>query len=83
MINGAIMLNGKDKAPLYHFALFKNDGENVTVKADEDSIILVLSGEPVDEPIASYGPFLMNNQEEIRQAFDDYNEGKFGFLDEN
>ena len=48
--------------------------------AEEDSSILVLNGEPIDEPIASYGPFVMNTQEEIRQAVDDYRSGRMGRL---
>jgi len=48
----------------------------------EDAVILVLSGEPIDEPIEQYGPFLMNTPQEIQQAISDYNQGKFGYLDE-
>ena len=58
-----------------------NDGTEFTLRADEDSTILVLSGEPIDEPIASYGPFVMNTNEEIKQTIDDFNSGKFGYLD--
>ncbi len=62
--------------------LFNNDGETITINATEDSVILVLSGEPIDEPIAAYGPFLMNNHDELKQAFDDFYAGKFGHLEE-
>ena len=41
---------------------------------------MVLSGEPLDEPYVSYGPFVMNTEQEIKDAIRDYNEGKFGFL---
>jgi hypothetical protein len=61
--------------------LFKNKGKEFTLRADKDSTILVLSGEPIDEPIASYGPFVMNTNEEIKQTIDDFNNGKFGYLD--
>ena len=49
--------------------------------AEDDAEILVLSGEPIDEPIASYGPFVMNTNDEIKQTIDDFNNGKFGYLD--
>ncbi len=61
--------------------LFENDGKEFTIRADEDATILILSGEPIDEPIASYGPFVMNTNEEIKQTINDFNSGKFGYLD--
>ena len=61
--------------------LFENKGKEFTVKAEDDAEILILSGKPIDEPIASYGPFVMNTNEEIRQTIDDFNNGKFGYLD--
>jgi quercetin 2,3-dioxygenase len=56
------------------------EGEAVRLYARQDSTILVLSGEPIDEPVASYGPFVMNSREEIVQAVKDYNAGKMGHL---
>ena len=64
-----------------HFALFQNEGETFTLEAQEDSIILIISGQPLNEPIYPHGPFVMNTREEIIQAFDDYNNGKFGYLE--
>ena len=61
--------------------LFNNKGSEFTIRADDDAEILILSGEPIDEPIASYGPFVMNTNDEIRQTIDDFNNGKFGYLD--
>ena len=58
-----------------HFVLFKNDGEEIEIEATEDAIILVLSGEPIDEPIAAYGPFLMNTWKEVEEAINDVNAG--------
>lgn len=82
IIEGSALINETSEAPVNHFVLFKNDGEEITVKATEDTIILVLSGEPINEPIANYGPFLMNNQEELNQAIQDFNHGQFGYLED-
>jgi redox-sensitive bicupin YhaK (pirin superfamily) len=79
-IEGAVEANGR-QVPANHFALFANEGEAVAVRAEADSQILILSGEPIDEPIAAYGPFVMNTQEEIMQAVEDFQSGKFGRLD--
>ena len=65
-----------------HFVLFKNDGEKIDIAVNEDAILLVLSGEPINEPIAQYGPFLMNKWEELEQAITDVSAGKFGVLED-
>jgi quercetin 2,3-dioxygenase len=80
VIEGSIMINGEEKAPTNNFVLFKNEGENFTIEASEDSIILIISGMPLNEPIYPHGPFVMNSREEIMQAFEDYNLGRFGYL---
>ena len=82
VIEGEVNINESGKAPSDHFVLFRHDGENFKVEAPVDSIVLVLSGEPINEPIASYGPFLMNTRAEIQEALDDFNNGKFGHLEE-
>ncbi|WP_028789276.1 pirin family protein [Terrimonas ferruginea] len=81
VVQGGIRINNTEKASLDHFALFENNGSSFTVEALEDSVILVLSGEPIDEPLFAYGPFLMNTYEEVQQAYDDFNKGKFGYLE--
>ena len=78
---GNVTINNSERAPTNHFVLFKNKGSEFTIRADDDAEILILSGEPIDEPIASYGPFVMNTNDEIRQTIDDFNSGKFGYLD--
>ncbi|HVT85321.1 MAG TPA: pirin family protein [Chitinophagaceae bacterium] len=80
VIEENVIVNG-NTVPADHFVLFKNDGELINLKANEDAVILILSGEPIDEPIAAYGPFLMNKWEEIEQAIHDVNAGKFGLLE--
>jgi len=81
VIEGSIAVNNTDRAQTDHFVLFTNKGEDFTVHAVEDALVLVLSGQPIDEPIASYGPFVMNTEEEIMQAVKDFQSGKFGYLD--
>jgi len=78
---GNVTINNSERAPTNHFVLFKNKGKEFTLRADEDALVLVLSGKPIDEPIASYGPFVMNTDEEIMQAVKDFQSGKFGYLD--
>ncbi len=80
MIEGNAKVNGIN-AHADHFVLLKNDGEELTLEATENSIILILSGEPINEPIVAYGPFVMNTWEEIEQAVHDVNAGKFGVLE--
>lgn len=82
VIEGKIKVNGNEIANTDQFIHFKNEGEEIAIEALADSVILILSGEPINEPITAYGPFLMNNPEEIQQAIADYNNGKFGYLDE-
>ena len=80
VINGSIKVNG-EKATEHGFVLFKNEGDEITIQALEDSVVLLLSGEPINEPIASYGPFVMNTQEEIYDAIQEFQSGKFGVLE--
>jgi redox-sensitive bicupin YhaK (pirin superfamily) len=82
VIEGSILLNGSEKAGKDHFVLFRNDGEEFTVEAEENSVLLLMSGEPLREPIAAQGPFVMNTREEIMQAYEDINSGKFGYLED-
>ncbi len=82
VIEGSIRVNEADHVPVNHFVLFENTGEQFSIEALEDSIVLVLSGEPIMEPIVAHGPFVMNTREEIVKAFDDYHKGKFGTLED-
>ena len=81
VIKGAMVVNGQKKVPTDHLALLSNEGTDFSIEATADTTVLVLSGAPIREPIAAHGPFVMNSREEILQAFDDFNTGKFGYLE--
>ena len=57
---------------------FDRAGDEVRIEANDDATFLVLTGEPIDEPIVGYGPFVMNTREEIMTAVKDLQEGRFG-----
>ncbi len=80
VVEGSVRVNDADVVPTDHFALFAHDGTTFTLTALEKSIVLILSGEPIGEPIAAQGPFVMNTREELMQAFHDFRSGKFGVL---
>ena len=82
VIEGEIKINNSKAASEDHFILFGHDGEDITVEAIKNSVILVLSGEPLNEPIASDGPFVMNTESEIKKAYEDFYNGKFGYLED-
>ncbi|WP_317899364.1 pirin family protein [Aurantibacillus circumpalustris] len=80
VIDGGITLNENIEVAENHYVQFKNEGGEIHIRASKKSILLVLSGESLNEPYVSYGPFVMNTEAEIKQAIEDYNNGKFGFL---
>lgn len=82
VIEGKIKVNESELVAADHFILFKNQGETFKIQATENSVVLILSGQPLHEPIMAHGPFVMNTRQEIWDAFHDYNSGKFGYLDE-
>jgi len=82
VIEGEIKINNSGTAPENYFILFNHDGDDIVIEALKDSIILILSGEPLNEPIAPHGPFVMNTESEIKKAYEDYYNGKFGYLED-
>ena len=80
VIEGKVTINASDEVPTDHFALMENDGERFSIQADEAATVLLMSGQPIDEPIAAQGPFVMNTEEELKAAFDEFKKGEFGYL---
>ena len=79
VLRGSAVLNG-DVVNASELAVFDRSQGAVAIAAKSDARLLVLSGEPIDEPVVGYGPFVMNSDEEIRQAVADFRHGDFGQL---
>ncbi|MCC6712982.1 MAG: pirin family protein [Candidatus Dadabacteria bacterium] len=77
VLKGGIVVNGAEEIGERELAFFTREGDTITVEADRDSTLLILAGEPIDEPVVGQGPFVMNTHEEIRRAIDDYRAGRF------
>lgn len=77
VLGGHLTVEGKQEVGEAEMLMLSREGSEVHLRADGDTTILVLTGEPIDEPIVGYGPFVMNTEAEIRQAIDDVNSGRF------
>lgn len=78
VLRGTVLVNGSQvarEAQLVHLA---REGGKVEIEANSDAVLLLLGGEPIDEPIVGQGPFVMNTQAELVQAFEDFSGGRFG-----
>ncbi len=78
VLHGTIEVNGNEIAREGQLVLLGAEREGVVVESNNDAVVLVLSGQPIDEPIVGHGPFVMNTEEEIRQALHDFSTGRFG-----
>ncbi|PQZ89493.1 MULTISPECIES: pirin family protein [Pseudomonas] len=78
ILRGTVLINGEQIARQGDLALFERDGSQLTLESNDDAKVLLLSGEPIDEPIVGHGPFVMNTEQEIHQAFEDFHSGRFG-----
>lgn len=80
LLDGRLEFEGYGEVAAEYAVVFDRDGEEITFEAIEPTRVLLMSGEPIGEPLAMYGPFVMNTEGELRQAFIDYQLGKFGEL---
>jgi len=82
LLKGKVKVNGETTLELDKNQLiqFHQDGEGFTIEAETDSLLLFMSGEPFNEEVATYGPYVMNTQTELLEAMRDYQMGKMGFL---
>jgi redox-sensitive bicupin YhaK (pirin superfamily) len=83
VLRGTVQLNDEEILRSAQLAVFDHDGEVFSIEANNDATVLVLSGEPLREPIVGYGPFVMNTKDEIEQAIRDFNSGRFGHVNRN
>jgi redox-sensitive bicupin YhaK (pirin superfamily) len=78
VLRGNIVVNGEHQAHDAQLVVLGREGATVTLEAQSDAIVLLMSGDAIDEPVVAQGPFVMNTSEEIRQAAIDFNSGRFG-----
>ena len=79
VLSGVVRVNGADEVPASSYAVFDQNGGGVTLEALAPGVkCLLLTGKPLNEPIAGHGPFVMNTEDELRQAILDYRQGLFG-----
>ncbi|MCI0749763.1 MAG: pirin family protein [Nevskiales bacterium] len=80
VLEGAVQVNGSETIGAAEVGLFDRHGKTLCLTSTQDTKVLLLSGEPIDEPIVGSGPFVMNTAEEIQQAMADYRSGRMGHL---
>ncbi len=80
VLNGSVQINDTDVLREAELANLDREGQEIVLESNNDARLLVLSGEPIDEPVVGYGPFVMNTEGEIKKAMLDFQSGKFGAL---
>jgi redox-sensitive bicupin YhaK (pirin superfamily) len=82
VLSGTVEINGREIAREAQTVIFAREGGGITIEANNDVKLLVLTGEPINEPVVAHGPFVMNTVGEIKQAMLDFHNGKFGAIRE-
>lgn len=80
VLQGTVLVNGQSVAREGQLVVLDRTGSQFSVEANNDAVVLLISGEPIDEPIVGHGPFVMNSKQEILQAMDDFSSGRFGAM---
>lgn len=80
VLSGSVAVNGEREARDGDLVIFEREGDGIAVKAKTDAKLLIMAGEPIDEPMVGQGPFVMNTRDEIRQAMIEYQQGHMGRL---
>lgn len=78
VLKGTVQINGEEVLREAQVAELTRGGETLTLEANNDATLLLLSGEPLNEPVVGHGPFVMNSEREIIEAIEDFNSGRFG-----
>ncbi len=78
VLAGTVQVNGESVLREAQMATLSTEGSGLTIEANSDAKVLLLAGEPIDEPVVGYGPFVMNTEAQIAEAIRDFNTGKFG-----
>lgn len=80
VLRGTVLVNAAEVVREAQFGLLDRSGTSVSLEANNDATLLLLAGEPIEEPVVGYGPFVMNTPEQIHQAVEDFNSGRFGSM---
>jgi redox-sensitive bicupin YhaK (pirin superfamily) len=83
VLRGTVLVNSDQVAREAQMVLLDRNGTDISLEANNEAAVLLLSGEPIDEPVVGYGPFVMNTPDEIDQAIQDFNSGRFGQMRES
>jgi redox-sensitive bicupin YhaK (pirin superfamily) len=81
VLTGEVRINAEHSAKEGDLVVFSRAGERIRIAAASDTTLLLMSGEPIDEPVVGHGPFVMNTRAEIQEAFEDYQLGRMGEIE--